>query len=147
MGCDITGFLEIRGDNFSRWDKLALYRVNPISCSIEEVEPFNGRNYILFGVLADIRYNSEYGPIVPFRGIPKDASYEVLLKWDEERRYCHSPSWVTLEELENAVKDNRRNDQEKASLSNLINGINFMLSATYNYPLASNVRYVFWFDN
>lgn len=113
---------------------------------LREVEPYNGRCYIMFGVLAGVRYIVE--PIVQPRGIPNDISHEVLCDWEQEEDSCHTPSWLTLAELRLATKDKKRyNKEERQSLKPLINGIDFMVDASWRYVEDSEVRLVFWFDS
>lgn len=113
---------------------------------LREVEPYNGRYYIMFGVLAGVRYIVE--PIVQPRGIPNDISHEVLCDWEQEEDSCHTPSWLTLAELRLATKDKKRyNKEERQSLKPLINGIDFMVDASWRYVEDSEVRLVFWFDS
>lgn len=72
---------------------------------LKTYEPFDDRNYDLFAALADVRNGSGFAgvdtgdPIVPVaqpRGVPDDV--------DPATRAClsheHTPSWLTLEELE-----------------------------------------------
>lgn len=113
---------------------------------LREVEPYNGRYYIMFGVLAGVRYIVE--PIVQPRGIPNDISHEVLCDWEQEEDSCHTPSWLTLAELRLATKDKKRyNKEERQSLKPLIDGIDFMVDASWRYVEDSEVRLVFWFDS
>ena len=68
-------------------------------------KPYNGRNYTLFSLLADVR-NEPKGtpdyvePIAMPKGQPPQASsewYELAGKWDGDG---HSHSWFTLAELQ-----------------------------------------------
>lgn len=71
-------------------------------------EPYDGRNYDLFAILADVRNGRGFAgcdtgdgfkPIVDPRGVPEDAS-EVYKKMVEEWGIDgHSHSWVTLDEI------------------------------------------------
>jgi hypothetical protein len=60
-------------------------------------EFYNGRNYGLFSILADVRGNEE--PIDNPRGIPDDASYGYKYMCDRWDGDAHSHSYFTLEEL------------------------------------------------
>ncbi len=86
MGCDIHSFAEKKNAQ-GQWEV------------IPDFEPFEDRNYALFGWLADVRNYSGLTPIAERRGIPEDASFEV--KDDYEAWDCdaHSASWLSIEEL------------------------------------------------
>lgn len=133
MGCDIHSFAEIKRtmrDGSSRWDTVG--RVFPypyhtegepsIMSSYEDdnkdayesnpqftTEPYGGRNYDLFGMLANVRNGSGFAgvdtgdgfkPIAMPRGVPEDASQyykNEVASWGEDG---HSHSYFTLDELE-----------------------------------------------
>lgn len=147
MGCDIHTRVEVYNRETQKWEKIYMYvsdRYTP--GRLREVEPYNGRHYMMFGVLAGIRYMAE--PIVQPRGIPIDASSGVLEDWDNDSSWCHTPSWLTLAELRLAAKDKKRYDkEERRSLRPLIDGIDFMVDASWRYIEDSEVRVVFYFDN
>lgn len=84
MGCDIHAFIEKREPQSSSY-----------SCSIEF--PIN-RDYFLFGLLAGVRY-SKCKYIQP-RGFPKDAHWLTEENYEEMKVDAHTPSWLTLAELE-----------------------------------------------
>lgn len=147
MGCDLHSHVEFYDRDKQRWEKIYMYvpdRWN--SGRLREIEPYNGRCYIMFGVLAGVRYMVE--PIVQPRGIPNNISDGVLVDWENESEWSHTPSWLTLAELRLATKDKERyNKEERRSLKPLINGIDFMVDASRRYIEDSEVRLVFWFDN
>jgi hypothetical protein len=60
--------------------------------------PFDVRNYLVFGILAGVRYD-EYPQIAPTRGFPEDASDPVKKSYESWGRDAHTPSWVTLGEF------------------------------------------------
>lgn len=147
MGCDLHSHVEVYDRDKNRWEKVYMYAPDLWNFGkLREVEPYTGRSYIMFGVLAGVRYMVE--PIVQPRGIPKNVSYGVLLDWDNDSSWCHTPSWLTLAELRLAAKDKKRyNKEERRSLRPLIDGIDFMVNASWHYLEDSEVRVVFYFDN
>lgn len=114
MGCDIHLFVE-RVEN-GKW--VSADRWTPNRYAGEEGEPdirieyedrfYTGRNYDLFGILADVRNGSGFAgcdtgdgfvPISEPRGIPDDVSPEVAAessRWGEDG---HSHSWLSVQEL------------------------------------------------
>src|SRR5687767_9834929 len=82
MGCDIHGQTEVRANG--RWTKAA------------EID--FGRNYGIFGFLADVRNYSHSPVIAEPRGLPDDADLD-----DEGREEAfwgnHSHTWLSLAEL------------------------------------------------
>lgn len=85
MGCDIHLCVE-RKNAKGEW-----------VCQPEHT--YDHRNYDVFSILADVRNDEGFKPVVPPRGVPKHASehYKSLVKsW---RGDGHSHSWLTLAEL------------------------------------------------
>ena len=147
IGADIHCRVEVYNRETQKWEKIYMYVPDKYTPGrLCEVEPYNGRRYMMFGVLAGIRYMVE--PIVQPRGIPNDVSHGVLCDWEQEEDWCHTPSWLTLAELRLATKDKERyNKEERRSLRPLIDGIDFIVDASWRYVEDSEVRLVFWFDN
>lgn len=85
MGCDIHAFAEKKNDNGS-------YEMLPFS-------PFDMRWYGAFGFLADVRNYSAVSPISKPRGIPSDASNEVIEECKSWGIDGHSHSWLSVNEL------------------------------------------------
>jgi len=95
MGCDIHMYVEQRdGDQWVHvpWDG----GVDFIGCPI--TEPFEWRDYGMFGFLADVRNHSEVPPIAQPRGLPEDASAHVR-ELDDDGSWGHSASWLSIDEL------------------------------------------------
>lgn len=101
MGCDIHLYVEkknietgkwVNADewNVSNYDDEYCYVTNPI---------YDGRNYELFAILADVRNRMNIIPICQRRGMPYDASKEVISENEHWRGDAHSHSWLTLKEL------------------------------------------------
>lgn len=86
MGCDIHAYVE-RRDGSGNWEYDA-------ACPM-----FDGRNYSLFGWLADVRNYSKVPSIVAGRGLPADVSDAVREDYDEWGCDAHSASWVSADEL------------------------------------------------
>lgn len=147
MGCDLHSHVEVYDRDKKRWDKVYMYAPDPWNFGkLREVEPYVGRSYTMFGVLAGVRSMTE--PIVQPRDIPIDASSGVLEDWANDSSWCHTPSWLTLAELRLAAKDKKRyNKEERRSLRPLINGIDFMIDSSWLFKEDSEVRVVFYFDN
>jgi hypothetical protein len=85
MGCDIHCHAEKRSPE--GWKRL------PIP------EPFDWRQYGLFGFLAGVRNYSQVPSLAPHRGLPADVSAEVREDSEGWNGDGHSHSWVTLGEL------------------------------------------------
>lgn len=123
MGCDIHTFAEVRNKKTGQWEQTGKIFVNPFYSESREsqvdedgfewnakmtTEPYQGRNYDLFAILADVRNGRGFAgiktgegfvPIEDPRGVPEDASPSVA---DEIRDYGsdgHSHSWFTVAEL------------------------------------------------
>lgn len=104
MGCDIHLYVEKRVNGVwvtaDEWSKT--------DCGFVHKEIYDGRNYDLFAILADVRNGREFAgcytgegfnPIADQRGFPADVCKEVKLEYI---RWCgdgHSYSYFTVEEL------------------------------------------------
>lgn len=114
MGCDIHFYVERKVDG--KW--LSADRWTPNEYANDEGEPpfcveyhdhfYTGRNYSLFGILANVRNGVGFAgcdtgdgfkPIAMPKDLPSDVSPEV--KAESDRWGCdgHSHSWFTLAEL------------------------------------------------
>lgn len=62
---------------------------------------YDGRNYELFSILADVRNSDEFIPIDSPRGIPEDSDERIRKASDDYGIDGHSHSHFTLEELLN----------------------------------------------
>ncbi len=130
------------------------------------LDPFDGRDYEMFGILAGVR-NSDYTPISENRGIPVDAdplTLELYARYGED---AHDTSWLLMSEME-AFAANKKNfrptwygdldeddrkDCKKDSnalrdrFNGLLSNIWMFVSAYCCYASSENVRVVFWFDS
>jgi len=67
--------------------------------TIAGLKPFDWRQYGMYGFLAGIRNYSGVTPISERRGMPDDASQDVLSDFDSWGVDAHSPSWLSVAEL------------------------------------------------
>ena len=126
MGCDIHMFAEKIDGRNGKWKKFGdvfpnpYYRKgeenkyfedeeeswwsNPKKCS----SPFQGRNYDLFAMLANVRNGRGFAgcdtgngfiPIAMPKGLPKDVSPEIKQESDRWNGDGHSHSYFTVQEL------------------------------------------------
>lgn len=87
MGCDIHAFIEKREPQSSSYSRSIEFPIN--------------RDYFLFGLLAGVRYSKcEY--IQP-RGLPLGINWYTKEQYEEMKEDAHTPSWLTLAELEAIV--------------------------------------------
>jgi hypothetical protein len=151
MGCDIHTFVEVRTPE--GW----------VQGAGLEYPILDGRNYGIFGFLADVR-NYSHSPVISEpRGLPEDVSDAVrdADDWSDH----HSHSWLTLAELlaydyEQVFWDRRiTRDGNGAALAGEGEGEHLTLRAflgewffkeldrlrTFGDP--EDVRLVFWFDS
>jgi len=104
------------------------------------LEYYNGRNYYLFAILADVRNDGDVEPINYPKGIPDDASTGYLYKCDQWDSDAHSHSYFTLDELLNVDWS----EYEPGYISDFMEALEKMKEID-NDPL--NVRCCFFFDN
>lgn len=108
MGCDIHMLAEMKSKKSGKWKKMGRVFKSCYGDGELTDEPYDGRNYGLFAILADVRNGvgfagvktgSGYEPIDSPRGVPEDASNEyreLVEKWGFDG---HSHSYFILEEL------------------------------------------------
>lgn len=98
MGCDIHSQVELYRDG--AWVPFT-ERIFPMQMvwggNTHSQEPFDVRNYGMFGFLANVRDYSHVPPLSDPRGLPDDANAD----WKSRREdgYYHSFSWFLLSEL------------------------------------------------
>lgn len=93
MGTDIHGFIECRWDYWLDEDDRAWSQVIDLS------HLYNGRDYGAFGALFGVRDTASFRALADHRGLPHDASREVLAcfgPWSDE---LHGESWISWGEL------------------------------------------------
>jgi hypothetical protein len=108
-------------------------------------QPYHGRNYGLFGVLAGVRDCSRDMITGGLRGLPDDVSEEILglsNDWDGDG---HSHNYLYLNEILDSHYY-RMSDEELEE-----NGFTYFFRTVVNDLLEignpDNLRLVFWFDN
>ena len=118
MGCDIHIFAETKlRDYWTYTDKFwenTYYNKDSRPCAWNTQltdEPYDGRNYDLFALLANVRNGRGFAgcdtgdtiiPIAKPKGLPSDVSEEIQEKSDRWDTDGHSHSYLTLSELTNA---------------------------------------------
>lgn len=118
MGCDIHLFTEInKGEKGEeKWVNNDCWKHNPYynpedpdgEEPMEHVSIYNGRNYDLFGILANVRNYSENGCIDDPRGLPDNVSWITKKEADRWKGDAHNHSWFTLKELKDYYQKNGR---------------------------------------
>lgn len=109
MGCDIHLYVEVRqvDGSWKSADEWAKDEDGYVYVPYEK-QFYNGRNYDLFAILADVRNGrgfagiktgEGFNPISAPRGIPADVSPEVKAKSDDWGGDGHSHSWHTVADL------------------------------------------------
>lgn len=73
---------------------------------------YDGRNYCLFAILANVRNSFNISPIVAPRGVPSDVSAYVQQEVDNWGWGIHSHSYLTLDEIVNYNWDNNFCERE-----------------------------------
>lgn len=121
MGCGIHCFAEIKRNG--KWGKVGKIFKNRYYSEDRESkidddgfewnpeftsQPYNGRNYDLFAILADVRNGYGFAgidtgegfiPIAEPKGLPYDVSKEIKDESDSWSVDGHSHSWFTVKEL------------------------------------------------
>lgn len=130
------------------------------------------RNYLLFGLLAEVRAMGVPGFTKSYCQLPGDISKEVAKEWDEWEKSAHSTVWYSLSELNmflkylelqaefEEFKCNVKNDDDenywleegyaetKESIDTLSKFINFIqMVLYYNNIFGDDARVILWFDN
>jgi hypothetical protein len=122
MGCDIHSYAEKKVNG--KWEMIKKAFPNPYyqegkENKIDEDgyewnpqftdQPYKGRNYDLFGILADVRNGrgfagiktgEGFSPIAEPKGLPEDVSPEIKKESDGWNGDGHSHSYFTLKELQ-----------------------------------------------
>jgi hypothetical protein len=110
---------------------------------------YAGRNYLLFGILAKVRWYECPKPISGPKGFPSNASDEVKLEYEVWGSDAHSASYFTLTELLNYDwsfwdEYDVYGGRTSVDLKSFKMTMEKMKQISDN---PDNVRIVFWFDN
>lgn len=98
MGCDIYLFVEVEHDG--NWNSVDEWETEDGYKSVAyEKQYYNGRNYDLFALLANVRNYNDVKPIKCPVGLPDDVSDQVMQKSESYGSDGHSHSYLTLKEL------------------------------------------------
>ena len=153
MGCDIHCFAEVKT---SRGWQPHDTEVNPDKDDqgqpeYQMVEVFDGRDYRVFSMLADVRSRGDGYIIRQPRGIPLDPSKWYQEKLDDWKVDAHSHSWLTLRELDDfnwTRKDENGDPLYRRAVSLLTETVPILRQAANEAGVSTdNVRIVFFFDN
>lgn len=113
MGCDIHFYAEKRNVDTGKWELIGEAQREDlgdgdVDIFHEGLSFYNGRNYDLFAILADVRNGHGFAgiktgggfvPIAEPRGIPEDASEDCRLLCEHYGVDGHSHSYHTLRQL------------------------------------------------
>jgi len=110
-------------------------------------QPYSGRCYRLFGLLAGVR-DTSIEMIVPGRwdALPDDVSVELEDMSDEYGMDAHSHSYLTLKELMDS-KYFKMSEQELAEMGVDPYFFTTMVPDLMRFGNPDDIRIVFWFDN
>lgn len=179
MGADIHMAIEVRNTykTDDKWKYLEIknpflsYKDADGTEHIDVLEPYNGRDYELFGILAGVR-SDVYDQIDSVRGMPEDASEAVKERYKAEESYgaVHSLTWYTLDELkswgerkkhfksanykelaeydEGLFLETKREDKDmRKRFNTFVYDIENFVYMIIGYVNPRNVRAVIWFDS
>jgi len=149
MGCDIHCFIEKKTDEkYNVWQQVKIYNVNEWSYGLDVVNPYDGRSYDLFSILAGVR--GEYEPLVSPRGLPENLSQDVekeKIWWNED---YHTPTWYDLNELL-LFKKMYAEKEEYESFIYFVDKIEMYLDFAkewiYGDVAPGRYRVIMWFDS
>lgn len=166
MGCDIHVYTEQYDERNGVWYTNDNFRLNRYydgdpdnGNQFEHESVYHGRNYQLFGILANVRDYNETALVSP-RGIPEDSCDFIKKTCEYWGSDGHSHSYMSLRELKDALIYKRPNTRSGVkSLERFVKCIEDKLRKDFNYfnwddendgmlqKLIDNHRVVFWFDN
>ena len=160
MGCDIISFVERKNRETQKWEVVRdCIKVNEYYREFHGKDiissPFDWRNYDMYAFLAGVRNRSCITPIVEPRGIPNDASEEIVSLYNREPG--HTSSYLTVEELlafdyDRSISEMEEyleeDDEEDPKTIREFLGTFFFndLESLKSIGKPSMVRVIFWFD-
>ena len=168
MGCDIHMHVEYKntGRGDAIWRCGDYFKVdNPLSeaPTLKRIGLYEGRNYSLFAVLADVRNYNLMDYVAEPKGLPDDVTDFVKREYQAWGSDAHSCSYFTLQELIDFYDEHKPVDplgydilkpiinklKQRADELDLIWDFEWDNSFTRDvaYKKADNIRIVFWFDN
>lgn len=147
MGCDIHVYIERKIEDQDKWENVSLYRVR--DNNIEVVDPYDGRNYELFSILAGVRGWQE--PLIDPRGFPGGMNTKTVReveRWDGD---YHTPTWYDLFEL-NMFAEKYKDNEDYQSFIFFVDCINtYVEYAMFFYwrdlVKPNQYRVIMFFDN
>lgn len=109
MGCDIHIYTEknLDGEGWTSADFYAKRKYADGEIVMEIVDVYDGRNYDLFALLANVRNRGYIKPICEPRGFPEDCCAEIKEEFEVWEYDGHNASWFTLKELMAAFEQNK----------------------------------------
>lgn len=101
MGCDIHMFVEYKTvvDGVEKWCCGDYFKKDRYDNNYSVVPIYDGRNYALFSLLADVRNYGDNKPISEPKGLPEDCCQEIKDQYEYWYGDAHSTSYFTLKEL------------------------------------------------
>lgn len=153
MGCDIHLYVEVKKNG--KWEcAQAVREIEDGLFDVPSADRYHNRDYLLFGLLAGVR-DTTLQSFVP-KGFPEDASLEIQKIYDRWEGDAHTPSWLTLEELQRirwdapipkkfipGEKQQRFLERFQEFYWKVVSGLR-----SYDYRAKPDeLRIVFWFDN
>ncbi len=153
-------YVEVRKNN--KWEKVGQV-FKGWKEGILSDQPYHGRNYDLFAILANVRNGrgfagiktgEGFNPISEPKGLPEDVSPEVKQSSDDWDVDGHSHSWHTVADLINynwhqeTISYGEKGKYFEFCEDFLDNTVPSLEELGVELPgRASDVRIVFWFDN
>jgi hypothetical protein len=162
MGCDITSFVEKKNRDTQKWE--VINDCIKVVGYMKEFQgkdlissPFDWRSYDMYAFLAGVRNGSCITPIVEPRGIPDNASEEIVSLYNIDPENFHSSSYLTVEELlafdyDRSISDIEEyleeGDEEDPKTIREFLGTFFFddLESLKSIGKPSMVRVIFWFN-
>lgn len=145
MGCDIYLYTESFRNN--RWEPNEDIRKDPynegenyIGLTYDE-SFYKGRNYILFDTLAGVRGGGFYQKFETKHKLPDDVSPQVKEYFEYWKRDAHTPSYITLSELEDYLETDFRLDIDnlKANINEWIERLMDVTKNPYDEQVSTDI--------
>lgn len=109
-------------------------------------QPYNGRNYTLFGVLAGVRDTYMHMISDELRGLPIDVSKEISDLSDDWDVDGHSHNHLYLDEIINS-EYYKMSDDELDDIGLGTHFFRYTVNSLLEIGDTKGIRIVFWFDN